>query len=98
MVAERINDFLSFSLLFATIQIMKIETIPFEVTALLGCTELPMEAYLELQTGDMIVLDQDIPSPISVFIGEKEAFEGSIGLVETHKAIKITKKIEVLGR
>lgn len=71
---------------------MKIESFPIDVGALLGQAELSMEAYSGLQIGDIILLDQSISDPLPILIEGEEALRGSIGLLETHKAILVTKK------
>lgn len=70
---------------------MKVEHIPLPILARLGQTELPMDAYLGLQIGDIILLDQAVNKPLPIIVGEKEALKGSAGLFENHKAVRMTK-------
>jgi flagellar motor switch protein FliM len=72
---------------------MNIENLPFEVTAVIGTAELPMTAYLGLQTGDILLLDQAVGDPFKIFVGEEVYFKGHPGLSETRKAVKINERI-----
>lgn len=72
---------------------MKTENIPFVVTALLGQTTLPMSAYLDLQIGDILVLDQPIDKEIVIRFGQQKCYLGTTGLCETHKAVIFDERI-----
>jgi flagellar motor switch protein FliM len=70
-------------------QIMQIENIPFDVTVLLGKATLPLIAYLGLQIGDIVVLEQSAEKGLVTRVGSTERYLASAGLFETHKAIII---------
>lgn len=72
---------------------MNIEELFFDVTALIGKTEIPMAAYLGLQVGDILLLDQKVGEPFSIEVGEEVRFSGRPGLSETRKAVKIDERI-----
>lgn len=69
------------------------DTIPFEITALLGTVDIPMKAYIGLQIGDILVLDQKIEDGLQVRVGEQTHYLVTAGLYETHKAILIDERI-----
>ncbi|NGX55303.1 MAG: Flagellar motor switch protein FliM [Chlamydiae bacterium] len=68
---------------------MNIETIPIEIVALLGKTELPKEVIDQLEIGDILPLDQKTDSPLSLTVDGEKRFSGQPGLSNTQKAIKI---------
>ena len=72
---------------------MNLDEIQFEMTTLLGRAEIPMRAYLGLQIGDILVLDQTIEEGLAVRVGEEERYRVSAGLLETHKAIRIDERV-----
>jgi len=73
--------------------LMDIEELSFDVSALIGKTEIPMTAYLGLQVGDILLLDQKVGEPFSIEVGEESRFSGRPGLSETRKAVKIHERI-----
>lgn len=72
---------------------MQIEEIPFEVTALLGTTSLPLTAYMGLHVGDIIILDQPVDQRLVVRIGKQDRYQATAGLFTTHKAVTIDERI-----
>ncbi|MFZ0565331.1 MAG: FliM/FliN family flagellar motor C-terminal domain-containing protein [Chlamydiales bacterium] len=68
---------------------MRVDEIPWQASVILGQTTLPMAACLELQEGDVLILDQKIDEPLSVQVGEQTPLHGFGGLVHTRKGIKI---------
>ena len=72
---------------------MKIDEIPFAVSVLLGEADIPLSAYLELQIGDVIVLNQKSEESLRVRIGSVEHYVATAGLFETHKAITIDGRV-----
>ncbi len=67
--------------------IMEINSIPIPVTAVLGKKILSKSDYLELQIGDIIVLDQPIQERVEIRFGEQSRFLGTLGLFNSHKAV-----------
>lgn len=72
---------------------MKVDEIPFEVTVLLGKTSIPVKAYLGLQVGDVLILDQNTEQGLIARVGTAERYFVTAGLIETHKAIIIDERI-----
>ncbi len=72
---------------------MDIAQLPFEVAALIGRTEIPMRAYLGLQVGDIVLLEQKIEEPLSIQVGGETRYLGRPGLSETRKAVTIHERI-----
>ncbi|MDP4116600.1 MAG: flagellar motor switch protein FliM [Bacteroidota bacterium] len=56
-------------------------------------TSISMQELMALQAGDIIRLDKKLGDDHLVRISDKEVFEGKIGVVNKHKAIKITSKL-----
>lgn len=78
---------------FPRVRFMDITHIPFQVTALLGKTSLPLTSYLELQIGDILVLNQPIDQGLVVLVGKQERFRATAGLYLNHKAITLDEPI-----
>jgi flagellar motor switch protein FliM len=74
-------------------RIMKIDTLPFEISVLLGKTDLNIKSCLGLQVGDIIPLEQDVEKGLIVRIGSDDGFLATAGLFETHKAVIIDERI-----
>ena len=72
---------------------MDIQELCFDVTALIGKGRLPRESYLELQVGDILLLEQKVGEPLWIKVGEKPFFRAHPGLSETRKAVKIDERI-----
>jgi flagellar motor switch protein FliM len=72
---------------------MQVDDLLFSLTVLLGRTQIPLTTYLELQVGDILVLDQKLENGLAVRVGSKTLFYGSAGLIGTHKAISIDERI-----
>ena len=74
-------------------QIMEIDDLPFEICALVGKAHLPMGAYLALQVGDILLLEQQVGEPFVIKGGETPLFTGTPGLSETRKAVRLDERI-----
>jgi flagellar motor switch protein FliM len=60
----------------------------------LGNAWLNMREFMELQTGDVIMLDRDADKPLDILVEGMHKYKGVPGVVKGNKAIKIT---ETLG-
>ncbi len=60
-----------------------------------GNAQISMKDLIELSLGDIIKLDTKISDEHTVEIANKPLFWGRSGVVNNHKAIKITRKIEL---
>ncbi len=58
-----------------------------------GTSKISMKELIELEKGDIIKLDNKISDEHKVKVGNKVIFYGRAGIVNNHKAIKITGKI-----
>ncbi|AGL01631.1 flagellar motor switch protein FliM [Desulfoscipio gibsoniae] len=65
-----------------------------DITAVLGDTQITVNDLLQIQQGDVIVLDQNINSDINVLVGENLKFGAQVGLVDENLAIQIVSLIE----
>jgi flagellar motor switch protein FliM len=64
------------------------------VTAVIGETSLSIRDLLQLQNGDVVVLDKLAQSDLAVKIGDKPKFLGKVGIVGRNKCIQITALID----
>ncbi|HAN44334.1 MAG TPA: flagellar motor switch protein FliM [Ruminococcaceae bacterium] len=65
-----------------------------EVKGTLGTVELTLSDILNLQVDDIIKLDKDISSDITVSVGKYEWFTGKLGVRKGKKAIKINRVMQ----
>jgi flagellar motor switch protein FliM len=72
---------------------MKMDELPIEISAIIGSNILPVYAYLALQVGDILLLDQKAEEGLYLKAGEKKLFRATAGLFETHKAVTIDERI-----
>ncbi len=63
-----------------------------------GSAQISMKDLIDLSIGDIIKLETKISDEHKVQIANKELFYGRSGIVNNHKAIKITRKISGNGR
>jgi len=63
-------------------------------TAVIGETSLSVKDLLQLQTGDVIVLEKPADADLVFRIGDKSKFLGKVGLVGRNKSFQITSIIE----
>ena len=68
----------------------RIADIRVEVSAGLGTTDLPMTDLASMAVGDIIVLDQSISQPLTLFTNEQPAFEAWPGRKNQTQAMQIT--------
>lgn len=71
----------------------QIAQINVEVSAGLGSTDLPMTELAAMSIGDIIVLDQSIEKPLTLFANDEPAFEAWPGRCEQHQAMQITSSL-----
>jgi flagellar motor switch protein FliM len=57
-----------------------------------GSAKLTMKDLLDMEVGDIIELENKITDEHSVKVSNKNLFYGRAGIVNNHKAIKITRK------
>ncbi|MGI6683998.1 MAG: flagellar motor switch protein FliM [Bacillota bacterium] len=68
----------------------KIEMAKVPVQVLVGRTQITIQELLELEPGDVILLDQEINQPMQIYIGKFPKFMGVPGLRGNHMAVQIT--------
>lgn len=64
------------------------------VTAEFGTTSITLNELKSLTKGDIIVLDKKITEEMKIFVDEKVLFKGVAGVLNNHKAVKITKRVQ----
>lgn len=70
-----------------------LESIHVDMSVDLGETVLTMAEILDLQVGDTILLNKKNTQPVSLFVGNRKKFYGSIGVLGVKRAIKIINSI-----
>ncbi len=70
-----------------------LESIHVDMSVELGETVLTMAEILDLQVGDTILLNKKNTQPVSLFVGNRKKFYGSIGVLGVKRAIKIMNSI-----
>jgi len=66
------------------------------VSVMFGKALITFKQLMELENGDVIVLDKKVGDEVEVRVNQKVLFHGITGNVNEHKAVKITKKIETM--
>jgi flagellar motor switch protein FliM len=64
------------------------------VTAVIGETSLSIRDLLQLQNGDVVVLDKLAQNDLAVKVGEQPKFLGKVGIVGRNKCIQVTSIID----
>ncbi|MBL7838032.1 MAG: FliM/FliN family flagellar motor switch protein, partial [Bacteroidetes bacterium] len=64
------------------------------VTAEFGTTSITFSELMNLNSGDVIILNNKIGDEMKIYIDDKEVFRGIAGVSNNHKAVKIMRKIE----
>lgn len=59
-----------------------------------GKSQISFSQLVKLQPGDVISLDKKIGDEIKVSVEKKHMFNGVSGIVNNHKAVKITKRVD----
>ncbi|BDQ02851.1 flagellar motor switch protein FliM [Ignavibacterium sp.] len=63
------------------------------VTVELGKSTITLQEMLDLKKGDMIILDKKIHEELTVKVNGKTFYYGYPGIVNNHKAVKVTKNL-----
>jgi flagellar motor switch protein FliM len=72
----------------------ELQNIPIPLSVVVGQTKLSIRDLLQLQRGDVLVLDKPHESDLSIKIGDKTKMAGKTGLIGRKKAVQITQIIE----
>ncbi len=62
---------------------------PIDLSVLLGHAHITIKDFLDLQTGDVIQLENRTDSLLPILINKKHAFNGVVGLRKNHLAVRI---------
>lgn len=65
-----------------------------DVTAVIGETAVTVEDFLQVQVGDVIVLDKNVDSDLDVYVGENLKFGAQVGSVGDNLAVQIVSLVE----
>ncbi len=72
----------------------EIEPLPLPLSVLIGQTKLTIRDLLQLQRGDVLVLDKQKDSDLVIQIGDKTKMAGTSGLIGRRKAVKVSAILE----
>jgi flagellar motor switch protein FliM len=72
----------------------ELQTVTVPLSAVIGQTNLTVRDLLQLQRGDVLVLDKAKDSDLAIQVGGKTKMSGRSGLIGRKKAIAVTKIIE----
>jgi flagellar motor switch protein FliM len=72
----------------------EIESLPLPISVLIGQTKLTIRDLLQLQHGDVLVLDKQKNSDLAIQIGNKTKMAGTSGLIGRKKAVRVTSVLE----
>jgi flagellar motor switch protein FliM len=68
-----------------------------DITAVIGETRITVEDFLQIQVGDVIMLDKDVNSDLHVFVGDSLKFGAQVGVVGDNLAVQVVSLIEREG-
>lgn len=67
----------------------RVNSIPLELKVVLGNSYVSLKDIMNLQTGDVITLDQPVNGKAAVMSNNNEWFRGTVGMFQNHVAVKI---------
>ena len=74
--------------------LQKIQSVPLNVSCILGTARINAGELLELSAEDVIMLDQKTVDPVVIKIGDVPKFKGFPGAYNNNKAVRICEKIQ----
>jgi flagellar motor switch protein FliM len=72
---------------------LQLSEVELPITVELGETQINFQDLLDLKVGDIILLDNKIHNELKVRVNDKLAYYAHSGIVNDHKAIRITKNL-----
>ncbi|ACX53096.1 flagellar motor switch protein FliM [Ammonifex degensii KC4] len=67
-----------------------LEKVPVEVSVVVGETRLSVQEFLDLEVGDVLVLDRRFGEDLDVYVGKIKRYRAQPGLLGRHLAVQIT--------
>jgi flagellar motor switch protein FliM len=67
--------------------------VPIDVRAVLGRRKMPLEEFLKISDGSVIVVDRYISDPVDIEIQQNIKFRGKMGIFKGNKAIRVEESI-----
>ncbi|OPY73265.1 MAG: Flagellar motor switch protein FliM [Syntrophorhabdus sp. PtaU1.Bin058] len=67
--------------------------VPIDVRAVLGKKKMPLEEFLNLSDGNVIVVDRYISDPVDIEIQQNVKFRGKMGTFKGNKAIRVEESV-----
>lgn len=71
----------------------EIQNVPLEIETVLGKTLIPVKSFLDLQVGDVIRLNQNVNTPLEMYIGDRLHYRVIPGTLSKRKAVQVTEII-----
>ncbi len=75
----------------------RLEKVPVSLSALLGTAQLAVRDLVDLNTGDVIVLDSEVQDEVALAVEDSLKFRGWPGVVRNRRAVKIARVLEEEG-
>lgn len=72
----------------------RIQSVPLDMTTVLGSTNIPIRGFLDLQIGDVIQLDKAVGSPIETYVEDRMHFKVLPGTFNRKKAVQVVQIID----
>ncbi len=73
--------------------VRRLQEVPVEVVVQLGCATIKGRDLLQLNVGDVLVLDQDVQHPLNVFVEGVQKYRAAAGIHKGNQAIQIEEVI-----
>jgi flagellar motor switch protein FliM len=71
----------------------RVMDIPIDVRAVLGRKKMPLEEFLKMSDGNVIIVDRYISDPVDIEVQQDTRFKGKMGIYKGNKAIRIEESI-----
>lgn len=71
----------------------QVQSLPVNVRAELGTAQMTIQEFINLQLGDLLILDSKPTEENMVYVRGKPVFKGIIGRKDKYRAIRITKRL-----
>jgi flagellar motor switch protein FliM len=72
----------------------RVEKASLNISVMLGKTDIRVGELLELQPGDVIMLDRKVNHPVEILVGSKKKFLGRPGVTGSKMAVQITSVVK----
>lgn len=67
--------------------------VPIDVRAVLGRKKMPLEEFISMSDGNVIIVDKYISDPVDIEVQQNARFRGKMGIYKGNKAIRIEESV-----